>query len=110
MSKCTFGQTDRQVQQLLNLRNIKMTAQLLQQCKNVSIAIGLCGSLIIPSVVYAQSTSFPQVKGKNCPKGFTQSGGTCTDKKGEKEGMVKSGSCPKGFTDTGAYCYRQIKK
>jgi hypothetical protein len=87
-----------------------MTVQLLQKCKNVSIAIGLCSSLIIPSVVSAQSTSFPHIKGKNCPSGFTESGGTCTAKKGDKEGMVKSGSCPKGFTDTGAYCYRKIKK
>jgi hypothetical protein len=87
-----------------------MTRQFLQQCKNVSVAIGLCGSLMVPSVVFAQSTSFPQVKGKNCPSGFTESRGNCTAEKGDKEGMVKSGKCPKGFTDTGAYCYRKIKK
>lgn len=75
------------------------------------VAVAVCVSVIpmIASSVQAQSSSFPHVKGKNCPSGFTESRDMCTDKKGKKEGLVKAGSCPKGFIDTGAYCYREKK-
>jgi hypothetical protein len=87
--------------------------------KLLTVAIGASVSLILTAgTAQAQSlsTSFPQVKGKNCPGGFTQSRGMCTSKDGTREGMVKVGkSCPKPktggrLTDTGAYCYRKIKK
>ena len=73
-------------------------------------ALCLSGLLSSP-FVFAQSASFPQVKGKNCPSGFSGSGGMCTSKNGKKEGMVKTGKgrCPNGFTDTVDYCYRDVK-
>ena len=68
----------------------------------------VAGLLACP-LAFAQSSSFAQVKGKNCPGGFSGSKGMCTSEKGDKIGMVKTGSCPKGFSDTGAYCYKSVK-
>ncbi|MFN7716266.1 MAG: hypothetical protein ACK5QS_12425 [Pseudanabaenaceae cyanobacterium] len=87
--------------------------------KLFTVAIGTSVSLMLTAgaaQAQALSTSFPQVKGKSCPGGFTQSRGMCTSRDGKKEGMVKVGrSCPIPKTggrlsDTGAYCYREIKK
>ena len=72
------------------------------------VAVCLAG-LLTSSLAVAQSSSFAQVKGKNCPGGFSGSKGMCTSEKGDKIGMVKTGSCPKEFSDTGAYCYKSVK-
>lgn len=87
--------------------------------KLLTVAIGASVSLILTAgAAQAQSlsTSFSQVKGKNCPNYFSQTRGMCKSADGTREGMVKVGrSCPTPktggrLTDTGAYCYRKIKK
>ncbi len=87
--------------------------------KLFTVAIGASVSLILTAgAAQAQSlsTSFPQVKGKNCPGGFNQSRGVCKSLDRTREGMVKVGrTCPRPKTggilsDTGAYCIRKIKK
>lgn len=67
---------------------------------SAALALGAAPLTIAP--VSAQSSSQTVAKDGSCPKGFKQSGDSCTSS--SQVAIVKLGSCPTGFRASGNYC------